>query len=73
MNERMIIVETGQFDDRTPSYQLFERLTNGTWRLAKNLPDGKDNSPVYFRDARTRLADMSRVKAYGGAGDDEEE
>lgn len=77
MNERLIVVETGHFDteggQRTPSYQIFERLTNSTWRLAKTLPDGGDNEPMYFRDARRRMADMSRVKAYGGKEDYEEE
>ena len=77
MNERLIIVETGQFDDKgglkTPSYQIFERLTNGTWRLAKKLPDGEANEPMYFRDIRQRLASLSKVKAYGDSFDEEEE
>jgi hypothetical protein len=70
MNERLIIVEVGRFDNRTPSYQLFERCTNGTWRLAKHLPE---NNPMYFRDARRRMAEMSKVKAYGDSSEDEEE
>jgi hypothetical protein len=67
--EKMIIVEVGTFDDDTKSYQFYERLTNGTWKLAENLSDGKPNVPMYFRDARTRMAQMNTVKAYGGAED----
>ena len=70
--EKMIIVEVGTFDDGTKSYQFFERLTNGTWKLAANLSDEKANDPMYFRDAKTRMAQMNTVKAYGGVEDLEE-
>ena len=60
--EKMIIVEVGTFDDGTKSYQFFERLTNGTWKLAANLADEKANDPMYFRDAKTRMAQMNTVK-----------
>lgn len=70
--EKMIIVEVGAFDDGTKSYQFFERLTNGTWKLALKLSDEKPNDPMYFRDARTRMAEMNTVTAYGGADDLEE-
>ena len=73
--ERLIIVEVGVFDDGTgaKSYQLYEKLSNGTFRLAKKLPDDGENEPMYFRDARSRMALMYTVKAYGGADDIEEE
>lgn len=71
---QLIIVEVGIMKDgRTPSYRLYERLSNGTYRAAKKLPDGKDNDPMFFRDARSRMALMFTVKAYGGASDVEEE
>jgi len=66
--ENLIIVEVGTMEDgRTPSYQFYKRLSNGTYRLAVALPDGQSNTPMFLRDARSRKALMFTVKAYGGA------
>lgn len=64
-SRHFIIVEVGKFADghETPSYQIFEELTNDTWRKAEELPDGKPNDPAYLRDVRRRLIDMRRTTA----------
>lgn len=59
--EHLIIVEVGFMDKdkMTPSYQFFMRQTNGTYRSATVLPDGKGNTPMFFKDAKQRVALMN--------------
>lgn len=75
--EKVIIVEVGQMNDdgKSIAYQLYERLTNGTYRCAKDLPEGVTNEPMYYRDARQRVAGMNTVPQYGAgkAFEDDEE
>lgn len=56
----LIIVEVGVMEDKkTPSYQFYASQTNGTYRLCVALPDGKPNSPMFFKDAKARTALMN--------------
>jgi len=74
--ENLIIVEVGFMDKekRTPSYQFFLRLSNGTYRCATVLPDSKGNTPMFFKDAKQRVALMnSAARNFATAGLEEEE
>lgn len=57
----LIIVEVGFMDKekRTPSYQFFLSQSNGTYRCATVLPDSKGNTPMFFKDAKQRVALMN--------------
>ena len=69
----LIIVEVGQFADGhgTPSYQIYEKLTNDTYRVARDLPDGESNHPVLLKDARRRIIELNRATRRGIAAFEE--
>lgn len=70
----LIIAEVGVMEDkRTPSYQFYSSQSNGTYRLCAALPDGKGNTPMFFKDAKARVALMNSMARQRGMPLDEEE
>ncbi len=68
----LIIVEVGYNDQKTALYQFYSKMSNGTYRCAVALPDGKGNTPMMVKDARARVAQMNSVVRYGSSMEDEE-
>ncbi len=68
----LIIVEVGYNEQKTPLYQFYSKLSNGTYRCVTALPDGKGNTPMLVKDARARVAQMNSIVRYGSSMEEEE-